>query len=189
MRSITTSFLLLAAFPSVSVAEPALLAPINVAAARRSLAGQWAGSLEYRDYSADKWFGIPVKSIIEDQGDGATIIRKSDFDDGPKIGNVRITSVELYDSAKGMVTTGTFRKGRVPELANYNVRLSGEPKDATHWTTIEETEGRDDDRPARIRVTTVRDGDALETLKEVDFLDDKKAEWLARNRTKLTRKP
>jgi len=34
----------------------------------------------------------------------------------------------------------------------------------------------------------VRSGDIIQTLKEVDFLDDKKDEWLARNRTKLTRK-
>jgi hypothetical protein len=188
MRFIAAPFLLLAALPSAGLVEPAPLAQIDVAAARQSLVGQWEGSLEYRDYAADKWFGIPVKTIIEDQGDGATMIRKSDFDDGPKVGNVRITSVDLYDAAKGMITTGTFRKGRAPELASYSVRLSGVPQGATHWTIVEESESMDDDRPARLRLTTVRNGDVLETLKEVDFLDDKKDEWLTRNRTKLSRK-
>ena len=178
------ALMLLAAFVPAS----AFAAPVDLAAARQSLVGQWEGSLEYRDYSADKWFGIPVKTAIEDQGDGVTIIRKSDFDDGPKIGNVRITTVELYDATKGMVTSGTFRKGRTPELSAYAVRLSEVPLDAQHWTMIEESDGMDDNRPARLRLTTVRSGDSLQTLKEVDFLDDKKDEWLARNRTKLTRK-
>jgi hypothetical protein len=169
------------------VPAPVFAAPVDVAAARQSLVGKWEGSLEYRDYSADKWFGIPVKTAIEDQGDGVTIIRKSDFDDGPKVGNVRITTVELYDPAKGVVTAGTFRKGRTAELTSYTVRVSGVPSDATHWTMIEETDAKDDNRPARLRLTTVRNGDSIETIKEVDFLDDKKDEWLVRNRTKLKR--
>jgi hypothetical protein len=183
MRVPAFSVILFAAVPSICLA-----APVDIATARQSLAGQWEGSLEYRDYSANKWFGIPVKTAIEDQGDGATMIRKSDFDDGPKIGNVRITSVELFDAGKGMITTATFRKGRTPSLDNYSVRLGGIAKDATHWTMIEETDSMDDNRPARLRLTTVRDGDRVETLKEVDFLDDAKSEWLARNRTTLNRK-
>ncbi len=161
-------------------------AAVDIAAARASLAGSWTGSLEYLDYSADKWFGIPVKTVIEDQGDGATTIRKSDFDDGPKVGIVRITTVELFDAAKDAVTTATFRKGRSAELTSYAVRLDGAAKDATHWTLVEETKSEDDNRPAMLRTTTVRNGNALETLKEVDFLDDSKSEWLKRNRTRLT---
>ena len=183
MRFSATLLLLASLAPA-----PAFAAPVDLAAARQSLVGQWEGSLEYRDYSANKWFGIPVKTAIEDQGDGVTLIRKSDFDDGPKVGNVRITTVELYDATKGVVTSGTFRKGRTPELTNYAVRLSGVPLDATHWTMIEESDGMDDNRPARLRLTTVRSGASIQTLKEVDFLDDKKDEWMARNRTKLTRK-
>ena len=33
----------------------------DIAAARSSLVGRWQGSLEYRDYQEDKWFGLPVK--------------------------------------------------------------------------------------------------------------------------------
>jgi hypothetical protein len=183
MRLISALFLAVSLVPVSAVA-----APVDIAAARQSLVGKWEGSLEYRDYTADKWFGIPVKTLIEDQGDGATIIRKSDFDDGPKVGNVRITSVELYDATKGMITAGSFRKGRTPELSTYAIRLSGIAADATNWTMVEESDGMDDNRPARLRLTTVRKGDSLQTLKEVDFLDDKKDEWLSRNRTTLTRR-
>jgi hypothetical protein len=160
-------------------------APVDVAAARASMAGSWTGTLEYLDYSANKWFGIPVKTVIEDQGDGATTIRKSDFDDGPKVGMVRITTVELFDAAKSTLTAGTFRKGRDSNLTSYTVRLEGVPKDLTQWTMIEETKSEDDSRPATLRLTTVRIGDTVETLKEVDFLDDSKTEWLKRNRTRL----
>ena len=168
-----------------SVNSPAVT--MDVAAARTSLVGEWAGDLEYRDYSADKWFGIPVKTRITDQGDQATIIRTSDFDDGPKVGNVRIVTVELFDAAASKLQTGGFRKGRAAEIMTYSVMLAPASRDSLHWTMIEETQGKDDDRPATLRLTTVRDGDRLETLKEVDFLDDDKSEWLVRNRTRLTR--
>jgi hypothetical protein len=158
----------------------------DIAAARASLAGQWTGSLNYLDYGANRWFGIPVKIAVEDQGDGATMIRRADFDDGPRVGNVRITTVELWDAAKGTLAAGTFRKGRAAEITSYAVRLTA-GRDATHWTMVEEARGTDDERPATLRLTTVRDGAALETLKEVDFLDDAKAEWLSRNRTRLTK--
>ena len=60
-------------------------------------------------------------------------------------------------------------------------------KDATHWTLIETETVTDDNRTATIRLTTVRDGGKLVTLKEVDFTDDTKADWLVRNRTTLER--
>jgi hypothetical protein len=180
---------LVAATVLVAVPSLAAAAPPDLSAARASLSGRWAGQLEYLDYTANQWFGIPVTTRIEDQGDGATTIRKSDFDDGPKTGMVRITTVELFDPARGSVTTGTFRKGRNAEIVSYAARIDGASVDATHWTMIEETQSRDNDRPATLRLTTVRNGDSLQTLKEVDFLDDAKSEWLKRNRTTLQRQP
>ncbi|MDM7955167.1 hypothetical protein [Blastomonas sp.] len=174
---------------AVSAAAPVAAqdAPVDLVAARASLTGAWQGTLEYRDYTADRWFGIPVKTRIADQGDGATTIRSSDFDDGPKVGNVRITSVELFDAAASTVSVGTFRKGRAAEVMTYAVRIAPGSRDATHWTMVEEAAGSDNNRPATLRLTTFRDGDRVETLKEVDFLDDDKSEWLVRNRTRLTR--
>lgn len=178
---IHTALIIAALATTPALAEPV----IDVTTARASLTGNWEGSLEYLDYSANQWFGIPVKTQIEDQGDGATTIRKSDFDDGPKVGNVRITSVELFDSVKGMVSVGTFRKGRTAEINSYTVRMEGAAPDAAHWTMVEEASAEDDNRPAILRITTTRNGDTLEALKQVDFQDDDKAEWLSRNRTKL----
>ncbi|PXW73847.1 hypothetical protein C7451_109136 [Blastomonas natatoria] len=178
--------LLAVAAPIAAPAQSPATAP-DVTAARASLVGRWQGELGYRDYGANRWFGIPVKTQIIDQGDGATMLRVSDFDDGPKVGTVRITSGELFDAQAGTVSVATFRKARSVEVTTYAVRIDPASRDATHWTMIEETKGADDNRPAALRLTTVRDGDKLETLKQIDFLDDDKAEWLTRNRTRLTR--
>ena len=160
---------------------------VDLTTARASMAGKWTGQLEYLDYTADQWFGIPVTTTIEDQGDGATIIRRSNFDDGPKVGMVRITTIELLDPASSTIVSATFRKGRSAELTTYTAGIDGSSKDATHWTMIEETKSKDDNRPAMVRLTTVRNGDRVQTLKEVDFLDDTKSQWMKRNRVTLVR--
>jgi hypothetical protein len=175
---------------ALAFSQPALGAdaPIDIAVARQSLDGAWEGKLEYLDYSANKWFGIPVKTLIETQPDGVTTIRKSDFDDGPKVGIVRITSVEMFDPKAATVSSASFRKGRSVEVDTSKLAFASPPTDATHWTMIEETTGKDNNRPALIRVTVTRNGDAYEALKQVDFQDDDKQEWLTRNRTRLMRK-
>ena len=160
--------------------------PPTIQDARASLAGRWQGKLEYRDYQADRWFGLPVTVTVELGGDRLTLIRKAAFDDGPQTGIVHITTVALFDPRTGQEQAASFRAGRPVEVDTATLRLT-DARDAEHWTLVEESDGRDDDRPARIRETTTREGDSLVTLKEVDFADDAKAEWLQRNRTTLTR--
>ncbi len=187
LTAVTLALALVTGRPAAA-SDPATAAPpVDIGAARASLTGTWTGTLEYRDYSADRWFGIPVTTRIEDQGDGATMLRRSDFDDGPTVGNVRITSVELFDAKAATLSIGTFRKGRAAEINSYTVRLEGSPATAANWVMVEESDGRDANRPARIRLVTTRSGDRLETIKLVNFQDDSADEWLTRNRTRLTR--
>jgi len=157
---------------------------IDLSTALASQAGNWTGSLDYRDYQADKWFGLPVKVSISDGGDGVTQLRVADFDDGPRVGNVRITTVTMLAKDGSTEHTATFRKGRDPELARATLSLVN-AIDVMHWTIVATSDATDDDRPARIRVTTVRDGDSLTALKEVDFTDDAGETWLTRNRSVL----
>ena len=152
---------------------------------RSSFIGRWQGKLEYRDYQSNNWFGLPVKIEVRDAGDGVTLIRTADYDDGPKTGNVRITTVSMLSADGQHESSVTFRKGKEVELEAATLRLSG-GRDATHWTLVETVEGKDDDRPATIRLTTTRNGASLVTLKEVHFADDAKLSWLSRNRTTLT---
>lgn len=173
--------LTLAAVPAAAQTAP------DIAALRLATAGRWEGKLEYLDYSANRWFGLPMKVRVEDGGDGVTLIRKADFDDGPKVGTVRITTVELLDPATGQQTSASFRKARPSSLDTYALRLAAPPTDTAHWTLIAETTGRDGDKPARLRETTTRAGDVMTTLKEVDYLDDATETWIQRNRTTLKR--
>ena len=76
---------MIALLAAAALAAPAapVTVPLTVATARQSLVGEWRGKLEYRDYQADKWFGLPVEVSVRDGGDGVTMIRTADFDDGP----------------------------------------------------------------------------------------------------------
>ncbi len=174
--------MLLGTLPAFAQTTPAAITPTTI---RAAMVGQWKGQLEYRDYQADKWFGLPVQVSIELMRDGLTLIRHADFDDGPKTGIVTITSIGLLDPATATEQTATFRKGRTADLIKTALRLTR--ADALdRWTLVETRDGTDDNRPARIRETTTRDGATMVTLKEVDFLDDAGAAWLTRNRTTLT---
>ena len=162
--------------------------PLTPAEARQSLVGRWEGKLEYRDYKANRWFGLPVKVEVRDGGDGVTLIRTADYDDGPKTGNVRITTVSLLTDNGTEETGATFRRGRAVELETAKLSLDPASASSNSWTMIETSSGSDDDRPATLRLTTTRTGNKLVTLKEVDFSDDQKTEWLVRNRTTLERR-
>ena len=161
-------------------------ATFTIADTRTALAGRWQGKLEYRDYQANQWFGIPVTVEVELVNDNATVIRKASFDDGDS-GTVYITIVSMLAPDGKTEYVGSFRADRPAELGNFSVRLAdtrnGGVIDATHWTVVAETDGKDDNRPAKIRETTTRNGQKLVTLKEVDFSDDEKEEWLQRNRS------
>lgn len=172
------------------LAMPAVAAPVAAPAAaelERGLAGRWAGTLGYRDYQSDRLFEIPVRSEITALPDGVTLLRVSTFDDGPRVGNVIITTASLHDPAAGTVTSATFRKGRAVETGTERLTVTAFA-DATHWTVVAEQDGSDDDKPALLRITEVRDGDTLTATKEVQPKGGD-GRWQFRNRTKLTRQP
>jgi hypothetical protein len=174
--------------PTIAQTAPAPAAAptaLTLAEARGSTAGRWAGRLEYRDYQSGQWVGIPFTATVERLEDGVTLIRRSRFDDGPNK-TVWITTVALLDPARSTETAASFRAGRETALATATLELTT-AADATHWTMVERHDGEDDDRPAHLRETTVRDGDTITTLKEVDFADDAAVSWIARNRTTLKR--
>ncbi len=184
--TLTLLALLLAAAPAPAAETPAASAPVTLTSIRAGLAGAWTGKLEYRDYQADRWFGLPVTVRVEMMGDGVTLIRHADFDDGPKTGIVTITTAALFDPGTNREQSVSFRKGREAELTTATLRLA-RAEAADRWTIEEMRDGSDDNRPAHIRETTRRDGATLVTVKEVDFLDDTGETWLVRNRTTLTR--
>ncbi len=170
----------------LAAAQPAPPPTLTLAAARATLVGRWQGKLEYRDYQSNRWVGLPMTVAIRDGGDGVTQLRVADFDDGPKAGTVRITTVSMLLKDGASESSVSFRKNDTPELSTARLRLSAAPTPA-RWVIVSEETGTDDNRPAKIRVTTTRDGNALTELKEVDFTDYAAETWLPRNRTTLTR--
>ena len=183
MRLAYAVLALLLAAPATAQDAPAL----TLAEARASLAGAWEGQLQYRDYSSGNWEGIPMTVTVDLEGNGNTLIRRAVFDDGPRVGNVFITALEMLGPDGATEYATSFRAGRVPEIGKASLTLAA-ATDAARWTILAIQDGTDDNRLARIRLTTTRDGASLTTLKEVDFLDDAGEEWLTRNRTVLTRK-
>lgn len=184
MMRIAPAAALLAALCTAPAAAQDAPAP-TLAEARASTAGAWEGQLQYLDYSSGKWEGIPVTVTVTIEGDRNTMLRRSVFDDGPRVGNVLITSLSMLDKDGVTEYNSGFRAGRTPWFEAATLSLAA-ATDAAHWTIIALREAEDDNRPARIRETTTRDGASLVTLKEVDFLDDAGEEWFSRNRTVLT---
>lgn len=181
IRTVMTAALALAASPLAAQDTPP-----DLKAARASLAGEWRAELQYRDYQSGEWIGIPYTASIALVGDGVTLVRTSAYDDGPARGTVWITSVAMLGPDGATEYTGTYRADRAADLGSAHLTLAG-ATDAAHWTILSERDGQDDSRSARIRETTVRDGDTVTSTKEVDFTDDTGAEWLVRNRTVLRR--
>lgn len=159
---------------------------VTLAEARASMAGVWQGELQYLDYQSGEWQGIPVQVAVTLEGDGNTLSRRAAFDDGPRVGLVYITSLAMLGKDGTTEYSTSFRAGRTPELGSDTLTLAA-AKDAEHWTILSTRDAADDNRPARIRETTTRDGAKMVTLKEVDFLDEPGEQWFSRNRTVLER--
>lgn len=176
--SLTTSL----ALPAPATAQED--AGTTLAEARASVAGNWRGELQYRDYQSDQWIGLPVAVEVAMMGDGVTMVRQASFDEGPSRATVYITNVNMLAPDGSTEYVANFRADRPAESGQFTVALVS-ASDAENWTMTSSQEGYDANRPARIRETTIREGASLVTLKEVDFLDDEGEEWLSRNRIVL----
>jgi hypothetical protein len=176
-----------------AVASSSLFAqsnPPSAEALERSLAGSWKGALEYRDYQSNSKFELPMMTTISVGADGATITRVSAFDDGPKTGMVYITTVSLYEptngaaNARAKLTQSSFRKGRPVETWTENVAIQSYT-DAERWTLIYSRTGTDGNDAADIRLTSMRNGDTLTTVKEVKKPSEPDSAYAFRNQTVL----
>lgn len=167
--------------PAAQAAEPPTPAALEI-----GLQGTWRGALEYRDYQSDRRVQLPVTTRIEVGADGATLMRRSAFDDGPAVGAVHITSVGLYDASGARCTSAVFRQGRPVELATEEVQVLAW-RDAEHWTLVYRQRALDGGQPSDIRLTQTRDGGVLTALKEVRPVGAPDSAWAFRHQTRLTR--
>ncbi len=154
-------------------------------AAHRVLAastGEWVGELYYLDYQSGQRFGIPMRVDASMTPDGATLVRRLTFTDpGTLVHAINLATVE----PGGQRLVEAYFRERKGQHFTYEVteaRFDGE----TDWRLAYEHDGRDDDRPARIRHTMTRKGNSLTSTKEVRFLDDDDdGAYLLRNGTEL----
>lgn len=148
----STSLLALTPAPAALPTRPALYG---------ALAGNWVGSLEYKDYSKPNTrVTLPTKIGVSYTADSSALLMHFTYDDGPgKIvedddrfaANATVTSI-AWGGAKAAtpqqytVTDGAGAKGRIA------IVLQGE--------------GEDDNKPATIRETITVSADTLRILKE-----------------------
>jgi hypothetical protein len=184
MRLAFPAAALLAALACAMPAAAQEAPDMTLAQVRASTAGAWAGELQYLDYQSGEWQGIPLTVTVTLEGDGNTLTRRAAFDDGPRVGMVYITSLSMLGADGTTEYNTAFRAGRAPDLIANTVALAAAAQ-AERWTMLATRDGEDNNRPARIRETTTRDGARMITLKEVDFLDEPGEQWFSRNRTVL----
>ena len=163
-----------------------LVAPLAVAneqamEALRTATGSWGGELYYFDYQSGERISIPMQAMIETTPDGATVIRRMVWTDPDKF--VHAIVLTTIDRDTGELVEAFFRDGK-GEYTRYEL-ASMEFDSATEWTIEFEHDGTDDDRPARIRHTTQRDGDQMTSVKSVRFLDDAGGDYFERNGSEL----
>ena len=143
-------------------------------------AGSWEGELYYLDYQSGQRFGIPMRVDAMLTPDGATLIRRLTFTDPGNL--VYAVNVVTVDRDSGDLVEAYFREQNA-EFLRYEI-VSVEYDDDSRWRIAYESDGTDDNRPARIRHTIERQGDLMTSRKEVRFLDEE-SEFLLRNGTEL----
>ena len=139
--------------------------------------GQWEGELYYLDYQSGQRFGIPMKAEISTTPDGATLVRNLTWTDPGNL--VHAVNLVTIDRDTGELVEAFFREGK-GEFMRYQIE-SVDFISETKWTIAYEHDGTDDNRPARIRHTTERDGSRMVSKKSVRFLDDDSGEFFERN--------
>jgi hypothetical protein len=174
------ALVLVTASPALNLSPPQP-SPADLEA---GLAGQWAGTLSYRDYQSDKMVDLPMRSEIRALDDGATVLNIATFDD--QSGNVIITTVELFNRKAGTVDNVAIRLGKPIDRESDKVSLVAY-SDAQHWTLQFDHDGMDGKVRAKIRSIETRDGDTLSSEEDFVPLAAKKKDWVMRNVTKLTR--
>ena len=171
-------------FAALLMASSGVAQALTPEDAFKSLKGHWQGHLSYRDYSQNKWYDLPENKTIEVLADGHTFLETARYDDGPT-GIVYIYTLSAFESDSKTIKSFSTRKGRAAVNDQETVSFKGSPASSENFILVFDSEGQDDNRPAHLRTTLTRKGSHYDTLKEVDFTDDNRNEWLVRNTSSL----
>jgi len=131
------------------------------AALYAALAGQWTGTLEYRDYSRpDTRVTLPTKLSIVYVPDSVAMLMHYVYDDGPG----KIVEDDDKFAANASVTSVSWGDPKSPSAQQFSVR--DVPGAKSPIALVLQGEGRDNDKPATIRETFTISRDTLRILKE-----------------------
>lgn len=138
------------------VAQDRLVTPTDLAGIiAKALAGDWRGTLDYRDYSDDSRATLPTAM----QSDGEVLAWI--FDDGPGK-TVRSAETWAADAAGAVVTmTGGDGKGEPWRVAEARASADG-----TSLTLVLDGQSIENDRPVIARTILTRDGNRLRITKQ-----------------------
>ena len=167
--------------PSVAL-MPAPFAPQAVRAkeVHGALTGDWRGTLRYRDYQdSSRFVSLPTLLTGTTTVDSASVRLAFTYDDGPGK-TVRSTDQFAFDEAMRMLTWGPADGKRAPSAFS----VESVRRDSA-LTLVVETDGEDDNRPARLRETITVGRGSLRVLKEVRF--GTSAPWLYRHEYRFSR--
>ncbi|WAC24413.1 S41 family peptidase [Blastomonas sp. SL216] len=141
---------------TIAVAQGLLTAPVDTGAAvAKALAGDWSGTLDYRDYCKDSRVTLPTQM----QSDGRMLAWT--FDDGP--GKTVRSSETWVFSASGQSLIITAGKN-APEP--WRVAESRASADGASYTLVLEGESIENDRKVLARKILTRDGNRLRITKQ-----------------------
>lgn len=141
---------------TIAVAQGLLTAPADTAAAAsKALAGDWTGTLDYRDYRKDTRETLPTLM----QSDGAVLTWT--FDDGPGK-TVRSSETWAFDPV-GEELTITDGKNAPDQWRVVEARSSA---DGASLTIVLESDGKENGRSVIARKILTRDGNRLRITKQ-----------------------
>jgi hypothetical protein len=162
------------------VAAPA--EPLRQKDLHAAFAGQWAGHLEYRDYSNDKRVKLPTELDASLSPDGRSVAWSFVYQDGPgKV--VKSTETLTIDPEAGRFTFLSEDGSRKDE---YQVAGLSEFSTSGQGTLVLTAPGEENGKTVDVRKTITLTPGTLTILKETRLPG---AEFLFRNQYTFTRKP
>ncbi|MEM1071454.1 MAG: hypothetical protein AAGH71_01340 [Planctomycetota bacterium] len=169
------------------IAQPVVFSESDAAIITRSMDGEWAGVLEYANYSDGRRVEIPMAVEQEASAIAPVVLRHVTFTDPGKI--IESGEIVAIDAQSRTLSIRSMSGGDDEGDGELWAVEAAEIADPDDWSLVLERDGRDDNRPARLRLTQRMLDGKLSSRKEVDYTDDDGEAFVFRNEFRLERRP
>ncbi len=127
-----------------------------------SFAGDWTGTLEYRDFKTDQPVKLPTRLTIRSSSDGRALTFAYTFDDGPGKQVHETSTLTLFPQARSATISSEGER----TATAYSVEGFDEFTESRGGTLVLTGQGTDNDKPADVRLTVTLDATHLTWRKE-----------------------